>query len=274
MRAWLLLLLLLPGSLQATEAMLLLKTWQPDQDVSGWLMSEKLDGVRAYWDGHQLISRGGHPFAAPAWFTRDFPPFALDGELWSQRGDFEHIVSIVRRQHPHQGWRALAFHIFEAPNQPGGLVERLQVVSEYLKRSPSPFLQLIRQIPCPDHQHLQQYLHQLVLQGAEGVVIRNPSAPYQTGRSADALKLKPYHDSECTVVAYKPGKGILKGKTGALRCRMENGNIINIGSGLSRQQRNSPPAPGQIITFKYSGFTAHGVPRHPVFLRLWPGDLP
>ena len=36
-----------------------------NQDISGWVMSEKLDGIRAYWDGKQLISRQGNPFNPP-----------------------------------------------------------------------------------------------------------------------------------------------------------------------------------------------------------------
>ena len=91
-------LFVLPVFAQPAQGVLLLKTWQPAQDVRGWLMSEKLDGVRAYWDGQKLISRGGKIFSAPAWFIKDFPPFALDGELWSKRRDFENIVSIVRRK--------------------------------------------------------------------------------------------------------------------------------------------------------------------------------
>ena len=30
---------------------LLAEAWDQSQDVAGWWMSEKLDGVRAYWDG-------------------------------------------------------------------------------------------------------------------------------------------------------------------------------------------------------------------------------
>jgi len=116
------LLVAMPAGAQSAEAMLLLKTWQPGQHVDGWLMSEKLDGVRARWDGHHLVSRGDHIFAAPDWFTEGLPPFALDGELWSRRGDFEHIVSIVRKKTPHAGWKQLTYQIFEVPDQPGGLL--------------------------------------------------------------------------------------------------------------------------------------------------------
>jgi len=264
-----LLLFSLPATAQPMQEMLLLKTWQPSQDINGWLMSEKLDGVRARWDGHQLISRGGHLFSAPAWFTRGFPPFPLDGELWSKRGDFEHILSVVRRQQAHAGWKQLSYQIFELPGQAGGLPERLQVLAQYLSQHPAPYLRIIRQIPCTGKNHMRQHLQQLISLGAEGLVLRNPSAPSQTGRSPDALKVKNFTDTECTVVDYKPGKGALKGVTGALLCRMQNGAVISIGSGLGQALRITPPPLGQMITFKYYGLTKKGNPRHPVFLRLW-----
>jgi len=259
----------MPQFAQSSEDMLLLKVWQPSQAVKGWLMSEKLDGVRARWDGHHLISRGGHVFAAPGWFTQGFPAFALDGELWSKRGDFEHIVSIVRKKKPHMGWKQLTYQIFEVPDQPGGLQARLNVLQQYLATHPNTYLHIITQKICDGKKHLQAWLQQLLSQGAEGVVVRSPTAPYQTGRSSDALKVKPYQDAECDVVGYKPGKGKLKGLTGALRCRMHDGRVISIGSGLNQRLRTTPPAIGQIITFKYYGLTKNKKPRHPVFLRLW-----
>lgn len=262
------LLLIMSQAAKAAENMLLLKTWQSSQAVKGWLMSEKLDGVRARWDGHHLISRGGHAFAAPDWFTEGFPPFALDGELWSKRGDFEHIVSIVRKKVAHGGWKQLTYQIFEVPDQPGGLPERLAVLQHYLSVHPHTYLRIIAQKRCGGKEHLQAWLQQLVSHGAEGVVVRNPAAPYQTGRSSDALKVKPYQDAECTVIGYKPGKGKLAGLTGALRCRMGDGRVINLGSGLNQKLRITPPAIGQIITFKYYGLTRNNKPRHPVFMRL------
>ena len=40
------------------------------QNVSGWLASEKLDGVRAYWDGENLLSRQGKKLNAPLSFLK------------------------------------------------------------------------------------------------------------------------------------------------------------------------------------------------------------
>jgi len=262
----------MPQVAQSSEDMLLLKVWQPSQAVKGWLMSEKLDGVRARWDGHHLVSRGGHVFASPDWFIKGFPPFALDGELWSKRGDFEHIVSIVRRKQPHTGWKQITYQIFDVPDQAGGLPQRLKVLQDYLSIHPNTYISIIEQKRCRGKTHLQAWLQQLVGQGAEGVVVRNPATPYHTGRSAGSLKVKPYMDTECAVVGYKPGRGKLKGLTGALLCRMDDGHVISIGSGLNQSLRVTPPAMGQIITFKYYGLTKKRKPRHPVFLRLWQGD--
>jgi DNA ligase-1 len=252
----------------------LLKSYQHSQNVDGWIMSEKFDGVRAYWDGHQLISRGGHVFNSPAWFTRGFPPFELDGELWTKRNDFSNIVSIVRKQSPTENWSQISYHVFEVPHQPGGLLERLAVLRFYLqsqglastKHGANIFI--VPQIEIKNDASLNVFFKQVTEAGGEGVVIRNPANFYQTGRLKSALKMKPFQDAECTVTGYRPGRGKYLGLTGALKCRMQNNKVIHIGSGLSDPQRKAPPAMGTVITFKHYGLTKKGMPRFPVYLRI------
>src|ERR1700754_1612247 len=53
------------GDEKAGPPLLLAERWDNAQDLAGWWLSEKLDGVRAYWDGHRLISRLGNTFHAP-----------------------------------------------------------------------------------------------------------------------------------------------------------------------------------------------------------------
>ena len=60
-------------------------------------MSEKLDGVRCFWDGKAMYTRNGHIFYSPDWFRQALPKMALDGELWGDRDNFSKIVSIVRK---------------------------------------------------------------------------------------------------------------------------------------------------------------------------------
>ena len=69
----------------------LAKKWeQAKHDPVGWLMSEKLDGVRMYWSGACMYSRTGIKFHPPSWFKDILPnDIALDGELWTSRDDFQ-----------------------------------------------------------------------------------------------------------------------------------------------------------------------------------------
>jgi DNA ligase-1 len=247
--------------------LLLLKSYNSDVNVINWLMSEKLDGVRAYWNGEELISRSGKAFAVPTWFTKDFPSFKIDGELWTKRGDFEHIISIVNKQEAHEGWKEISYNIFEVPNQKGGLLERLGVLEKWLEKNPNKFINIIPQTPCKGSEHLKEELKRVEALGAEGLVVRNPDALYIDKRTSEALKVKSFQDDECVVVGYTKGHGKFDGLVGALKCAWQ-GRILKIGSGLSLEERKNPPALDVNVTFKYNGLTRKGNPKFPVFLRV------
>ena len=267
--------LLLPEAYAQKPDVFLLKTYDGSQDVVGWVMSEKLDGVRGVWDGRRLLSRNGQVLHAPTWFTRDFPPFALDGELWSKRADFENIVSIVRTKTPDARWEQLRYHVFEVPQQTGGLPDRLAVLRDYLRQRPSERIVIVPQIRVNAAAELTGFLAKVSAADGEGVVVRDPARPYKTGRLSSALKAKNHLDTECVVREILPGKGKYTGQMGALRCEMADGNQVNIGSGFSDELRAQPPPMGSVITFKYYGLTRKGKPRFPVYLRIRiDGDSP
>lgn len=251
---------------------LLLKTYDESQDVTGWLMSEKLDGMRAIWDGHTLKSRQGNTIEAPQWFLEGLPPFEIDGELWTKRGDFENIMSIVRKQSPDDRWQTITYNIFEVPNQSGGLLARLAVLEDYLTEHQPAFIKIIPQTTVSSSSQLKSDLAEMNALGGEGLVIRKTDVPYHSGRSDAALKVKPYQDAECSVIAYKEGQGKYVGKTGSLQCQLLSGLTFYIGSGLSDKERESPPKIGSVITFKYYGFTKNDIPRFPVFMRVRPTE--
>jgi len=72
-----------PLAAQADPALLpmLARPWQDTLDPVNFFVSEKMDGVRALWDGQSLRFRGGRLIAAPAWFLAALPAAPLDGEL-------------------------------------------------------------------------------------------------------------------------------------------------------------------------------------------------
>lgn len=240
----------------------LLNNYTQDKNVTSWYMSEKLDGVRAYWDGKNLISRSGKVFNPPNFFIKDFPNYELDGELWSKRSDFSNISSIVNTKDSNKRWNTLTYNVFEVPNQKGNLLERLHVAKE------SRYIKIIKQIKVKNKQHLEEFLKEVEAKNAEGVVVRDGSLSYYTGRNNNALKVKNYIDEECIVVGYNEGKGKYASKLGSLSCKTKNNLIIKIGSGLSDEQRLNPPKIGAIITFKYYGLTSKAKPRFPIFMRI------
>jgi DNA ligase len=240
--------------------------------VVGWLMSEKLDGVRGYWDGKQLFSKNGFVFHPPEAFTRDLPPFPLEGELWGGYGTFEKTVSIVKKQRSHNGWLTIQFAIFDVPQAPGSFSSRIQNAANWFLTHPSRFAFVIPQqtITAPDQ--LQAELQRIEKLGGEGLIVRNPDAVYTTGRSNNILKVKNFFDMEAVVVAHIPGKGRNQGRLGSLLVELseKNKKIIRfrIGSGLSDTERNNPPPIGAVITFKYYGFYKSGIPKFPSFMRI------
>lgn len=268
-------------------------------NVQEFVMSEKLDGVRALWNGKQLLTRNGRVIKAPACFTKHFPPFALDGELWIGRGEFEKALALVQKDCTHcpcsgdrealdssqedSSWGRAKYYVFDVPDctlesSPKAhctLFERLRVLESYLASAPTMPISLIKHEPIASEKQLFKHLQELSEQGAEGLVLRKVTAPYERTRSPNALKLKLYEDAECKVVAHNAGKGKYAGKLGSLTCEQiaENGTKrtlrFKIGSGFSDTERQSPPPLGSIITYKFYGTTKNGFPRFAVFHRIY-----
>lgn len=244
------------------------QVYTENDDVSGWLMSEKLDGVRGYWDGKRLLSKNGNIFHPPAQFTQGLPPFPLEGELWAGRNSFERTVSIVKQQSPHDGWLQLQFAIFDVPQATCGFNERIQQARNWFHSHPSSFAFVIPQIPVRDQFHLQQELLRIEAQFGEGLIVRLPHALYESGRSSTILKVKNSQDAEAMVVAQLTGTGKNEGRLGSLLVERADGQRFKIGSGFSDADRDSPPAIGECITYKYYGHYQSGIPKFPVFLRV------
>ena len=249
--------------------LLLAKPYTDDIDVRDYWVSEKLDGVRAYWDGRRLLSRRGNVFQAPAWFTEGFPPHPLDGELWLRRGAFEATVSAVRKQRPVAAeWRQLSYQVFELPGAAGDFSQRLARLERIVAAVNSPYLKLIPQQRLADQAALQRKLDEVVAGGGEGLMLHRADSLYETGRGNALLKLKTYEDAEAVVIAHLPGKGRNLGRLGALLVEMPDGKQFKIGSGFSDQERENPPSVGALVTYKYYGLSRRGIPRFASFLRI------
>ncbi len=284
-------------------ALLLAHEAPADVEPQGFLVSEKLDGVRALWDGATLLSRGGHVIQAPAWFLAALPPVPLDGELWGGRGQFESSSGTVRRSKPVDAqWRALRYVAFELPQGEGTFAQRAQRLQALaaasaqglgaLKFGPNhgskqtlnhalnaantatnaaapshAIFQAAEQRQLPNRAALQAWLAEVLRQGGEGLMLHRADAPYLTGRSRVLLKLKPEYDAEAFVLGYQAGQGRLAGRMGALHVRNAQGAEFLIGTGFSDAERLNPPPVGSQVSYRHRGHTEAGIPRFASFWR-------
>jgi DNA ligase-1 len=238
-------------------------------DVAGWLVSEKLDGVRARWDGRQLLTRAGNRIEAPAWFTAGWPAQAIEGELWIGRGQFQQVSDLVRTLQPEaSAWHRARLMAFDLPTSPQPFASRTRELRVLVEQVASPQLGRIAQLHFVDRAQLDTWLDAVTSGGGEGLMLHHASAHYRAGRTDQLLKYKRWDDAEARVVGYRPGKGKYAGMVGALLVRDAHGRRFALGSGLRDADRARPPAIGSRVTFRYNGLTAKGTPRFARYQRL------
>ncbi|MEN8265045.1 MAG: DNA ligase, partial [Nitrospirota bacterium] len=242
--------------------------YEDNIDVSTWLMSEKLDGVRGYWDGERLLSKNGNDLNPPETFVKNFPDFPVEGEIWGGRGTFERTVSIVRKDEAHDGWLDLKFAIFDLPEAGGGFEERLNIARRWFDENPSEYAFVIVHKSVRSKERLKEELQRVEQLGGEGLILRKPGSLYSTGRSSEVLKVKSYYDMEALVLEHMEGTGRNRGRMGSLLVELPDKTRFKIGTGFSDEERINPPPIGSIITFKYYGYYKSGIPKFPSFLRI------
>ncbi len=242
--------------------------YRPGLVLADYWVSEKYDGVRALWDGRALFTRQGHRIQAPAWFTHGWPHEPLDGELWAGHGRFERAASAAARDQPlDAAWQGLRYMVFDLPAQGGAFDARLQ----RLRALPTGLatLQVVAQRKVESEAQLQALLAATVRAGGEGLMLRRGDSPYRPGeRSDDLLKLKPHQDAEATVIGHLPGQGRHAGRMGALVVRTPDGVTFRLGTGFSDAERDAPPPPGSVVTYRYRGLHPGGAPRFASYLRV------
>ena len=254
---------------QAVPALLLAKVYKQNNQLDDYWVSEKLDGVRAYWNGKNLISRQGNIIQAPDWFIEVLPNIKLDGELWISRAQFEVLSGRVRKKSPIDNeWREIKYMIFDLPKSKENFTQRIKQLKNIISNINVEHIQLIKQFKVSSHQVLMKKLDELVKLKAEGLMLHRGVSFYKSGRHDDLVKLKRYFDAEAIVIKHIEGKGKFKGLLGSILVETKNKIRFKIGSGFSLKERKSPPKIGTEITYKYFGLTRKGTPRFASYLRI------
>lgn len=165
-----------------------------DQDVSGWLMSEKMNGCRAFWDGERMWTRGGKVIAIPEAMAAALPAgIRLDGEINAGRGQaaFEKARQAVQygRFTPE-----IVYSVFDAPDAGGIFIARYTWLQNILPESgPAHYL---RHDVCRTLDDACARMLEIQGVGGEGLVLRHPGNLHRAGRTEEILKLKEVPDLE------------------------------------------------------------------------------
>ena len=249
---------------------MLANVFRSDITLADYWVSEKYDGMRGYWDGEKLLTRGGERVEAPVWFTAGWPKIPLDGELWVGRGQFSNAVSTVRKKIPDEAqWRTLHFMVFDLPAHPGSYSERNAALQPVIAQIGQPWVRHVEQFKVADQAALRAMLKRVVKHGGEGLMLHRGASLYRAIRSDDLLKLKPYDDAEAKVVAHLPGKGKYANTLGALEVESADGLRFRLGTGLSDADRRHPPQLGGWVTYRYNGLNEKtGIPRFARYMRV------
>ncbi len=255
-------------------SLMLANVYRDGTILADYWVSEKYDGVRGYWDGQALWTRGGERVAAPTWFTAGWPKEPMDGELWAGHGQFARAVSTVRQQTPNDAaWRTLRFMVFDLPAHGGTFTERIPALNGLVSRIDQLWVQAVPQSKVASPQALRSLLDKTVKNGGEGLMLHRGASLYKGLRSDDLLKLKTHEDSEAQVVAHLPGQGKHAGSLGALLVEIpaadgKPAQRFKLGTGFSDVQRQNPPAIGARVTYRFRGLNDSGIPRFASFMRV------
>jgi len=254
---------------EPVPSLMLADIYRHGMPLDDYWVSEKYDGLRGYWDGHQLWTRGGERIVAPPWFTAPLPSVPLDGELWAGRGNFNLAQSTLRSQIPNDAaWHEIRFMVFDMPAQPGNFTARLSALRKLLPIVDAPWVVPVAQQMATTHVALQALLDKTVRMGGEGLMLHRGGSLYRGERNADLLKFKPHDDAEARVVGHVAGRGRNEGRLGALLVETSEGHRFKLGSGFTDAERLHPPAIGAWVTYRYNGANPSGVPRFARFMRV------
>lgn len=208
------------------------------ESPKGWLMSEKLDGIRAIWDGSQLWSKQGKPLKAPQCVLSSLPSgVKLDGEVWAGRGNLQRAQGAVMSG----DWDGVEFRPFDVIDTTLSASERQALLLTIDGINP------VESIICEGKRHLRKFEADVKAKGGEGVMIVKARSKYQHGRTFDVQKVKSVDCDAAEVVGWN-GKSLDV---------LWNGLKFKIGIGAKQSHAKLSE-----VIFSHYGTTQCGIPKN------------
>lgn len=204
----------------------------------------------------------------------------LDGELYVHGTPHEDIHSIVSREvNIHDYYKMMEYHIFDKVSNQEQVFRILDVKQMFEDLKPAPCLQRVKSYKVETFEDIMRKYDEILKDGYEGFVIRNPSVGYVRKRSVNMMKFKPKKEDSYLIIGYQEEidqYSSPKGTLGALICQGDDNTRFNVGSGslLTRDNRvklwqERETLIGCYANIQYQHLTSTGkVPRFPVIVSI------
>lgn len=234
------------------------------QNVIGWGMTEKLNGVFAEWDGKNFLSKNGLIFKVPDFFKKGLPiNKKLSGELWLDYGKFQAVCNAIRNIDD-PNWKKITFNIFNS-HAKGIYIERLNALDNICFPA---HVKILKPVLIESLEQLNAFFNNVIKKGGEGLVIRKLTAKNES--ITDILKWKNRPDTEAIVIGTTAAKGCYAGLIGALIVEFE-GKTFKLGINDIQQTityKHIKNWLGQVVTFSYLELSSNGIPIQAGFLAV------
>lgn len=288
-----------------------------------WADTEKDDRYVEEPISTGLWSRYGNVIHAPDWFLDSLPRYILDGELYLGKSisSRQSLFSAVRKISPIDSeWKPIRYHVFDtfnavdlgcdfgwntSNNVMPFQTYQIRLRSLQARDDLGEFVKLLDQFTVTTLDWLQKKMQEIVREGGEGIIVRDPKALYKAKRLRSLLKMKPLFDDEATMIGWNSGRltdkgSKLLGKMGSLVVKWTNPKgqeVIFELSGFTDEERrlnwegeqwakeypgcrcpdelrceSAHFEPGDLINFTYRDLTRDGMPVEARFKRIRKGD--
>lgn len=101
----------------------------------------------------------------------------------------------------------------------------------------------------------QALYQQKLLEGEEGLVLKDPAGPWENKRAKHQVKMKAELEADLYCAGVTAGTGKYQGKIGALECHSKDGAVVVcVGTGLNDEERamGAEAFVGKIVSVKYN----------------------
>jgi len=139
-----------------------------------------------------------------------------------------------------------------------GYTERRALLEQFFNNKSFENIKIAQKWEAKTKDELMPIYEQIVANGGEGVIMKDPSHVYECKRSKSWIKFKEVQDCDLVVTGWYPGEGKREGFIGGFICKDSSGEYqVKVGSGFTEQDlielsKDPNDIIGKIVAIQYN----------------------